>query len=156
MNASEQMSRTLGERDAPIPGWYTLFCGCFGSDAGSKKWARRGVWAAVFPAVGFAARFGLDGVLPEIVLDATMALSIAAAIAFVNWTTWRYMQDLDELHQRIMLEAYAFSFFGTMTLIAGVGMFGLATRTAFDVLWIYVAAEMLRGIGLVLAGRKYR
>lgn len=144
------------EDEASMPSWYSLFCGCFGSDAGSKKWSKRGAWAVVFPAIGFAARFGLDGLLPEIVLDSVLAISIAAAVAFVYWTTWRYMQDLDELHQRIMLEALAFSFFGTMTFIVGAGIFGLAARTTFDVFWFYAVAEFLRGVGLMLAGRKYR
>jgi hypothetical protein len=110
----------------------------------------------VFPALGFAMRLGLAGVVPEAILDAALALSFAAAIGFIYWTTWRYMQDLDELHQRIMLEALAFSFCCTMTLVAGAGIFGLARNQAVDVLWAYVAAEVLRGVGLVLAARKYR
>ena len=137
-------------------GWGALFFGCFGTDAGPKTWARRGAWAVVFPALGFALRLGLDGVVPEAILDSTLAVSIAAAIGFIYWTTWRYMQDLDEMHQRIMLEAVAFSFFCTMTLVVGAGIFGLARNQAFDVLWAYVTAEVFRGVGLVLVARKYR
>jgi len=148
--------RDIAEEPMRAPTWRTLFFGCFGSDAGSKKWAKRGAWAVLFPALGFAARIGLDGRVPDRALDVALAVSVGAAIGFIHWTTWRYMQDLDELHQRIMLEGFAFSYFGTMTLVAGVGIFGLANKTPFDVLWVYVFAEFLRGIGLVVAGRKYR
>ena len=60
------------------------------------------------------------------------------------------------MHQRIMLEALAYSFFGTMTLVVGAGIFALARNVAIDILWIHIAAEVLRGVGLVLAARKYR
>jgi len=145
-----------GSGEHRLLGWGAMFCGCFGSDAGSKKWARRGTWAAIFPAIGFAVRYGLDGILSDGVTDAVLATSLAAAVAFIYWTTWRYVQDLDEMHQRIMLEAFAFSFFGTMTVVVGLGIYGLAARTAFDLIWIYALAEGLRGLGLVVAARKYR
>lgn len=99
---------------------------------------------------------GLDDRVPDRVLDVALAVSVGAAIGFIHWTTWRYMQDLDELHQRIMLEGFTFSYLGTMTLVAGAGIFGLANETPFDVLWVYVVAELLRGVGLVVAGKKYR
>jgi hypothetical protein len=139
-----------------VPGWGALFFGCFGADAGSKRWARRGAWAVIFPALGLAARYVFGGILPEAALDSTVAVSFAAAIGFIYWTNWRFMQDLDEMHQRIMFEALAFSFFGTMAIVVGAGIFGLARGVAIDVLWIYIAAEVLRGVGTVLAARKYR
>ena len=147
---------TVRDERNPVLSWAALFCGCFGSDAGSRQWARRGTWAVVFPLMGFAARYGLEGRVPEPVLDTTLAVSIAAAIGFIYWTTWRYMQDLDEMHQRIMLEAFTWSLFGAMTFAVGAGIFGLATRTAVDVIWVYVVAELLRGVALVIASRKYR
>jgi hypothetical protein len=136
--------------------WYSLFFGCFGRDAGSKKWSKRGAYAVVFPALGTAARFGLEGYLPETVLNYILAASVGAAIGFIYWTTWRYMQDLDELHQRIMLEAVAFSFFITMPLVVIAGIVGMTEDVVLDVTWIYVVAEVMRGVGLMIAGRKYR
>lgn len=150
-----QTARTM-EADSPIPSWYKLFFGCFGSDAGSKRWVRRGLWGAVVAAVLYVALNVLQGVIPELFRDVTLSLSITLGVGFVHWTTWKYIQDLDELHQRIMLESYAFSFLITMALVAGIGIFNLAARTAFDLLWVYVAAEVFRGIGLVLSGRRYR
>lgn len=144
------------EADSPIQSWHKLFFGCFGSDAGSKRWVTRGLWGAVLAAALSIAASALKGVLPEMLRDIAFSLCIATGVGFVHWTMWKYIQDLDELHQRIMLESYAFSFLVTMTLVAGIGMFNLTARTAFDLLWVYVAAEVFRGIGLVLAGRRYR
>jgi hypothetical protein len=140
----------------PLLGWRTLFFGCFGRDAGSRAWSWRGAWGAIFPALGFAARYGLEGVLPEAATDAILAVSFGLAIGFIYWTTWKYMLDLDEMHQRIMLEGFMFSFCITMPLVVGLGIYGLAARWTIDILWVYVAAEILRGVGLVVAGRKYR
>ncbi len=80
----------------------------------------------------------------------------AAAIGVLYWATWRYMQDLDEMYQRIMLEAIAFSFFMTMTLVVLAGVAGLALRTTMGVFWVYVTAEVLRGIGITVAARRFR
>lgn len=85
-----------------------------------------------------------------------MAISTGAAMGFLYWTMWRYLLDFDELHQRIMLEGIAFSFFVTMTLVVTAGIAGLAGNVAVDVLLVIVVAEFLRGIGLVLAARKYQ
>lgn len=150
-----QPSRII-EEPLPTPTWRMLSFGCFARDAGSTKWAKRGAWAIVFPALGFAARLGLDGRVPDRILDFALAASVGAAIGFIHWTTWRYMQDLDELHQRIMLEGFTFSYLGTMTLVAGAGIFGLMNRTPLDILWVYVLAEFLRGIGLVIVAKRYR
>jgi hypothetical protein len=150
-----QAGRTI-EANPPTPSWYKLFFGCFGSDAGSKRWIRRGLWGAVVAAAVGIAATTLKGVIPEMFRDVAFSLSITTGVGFIHWTMWKYIQDLDELHQRIMLESYVFSFLVTMTLVAGIGMFNLAARTAFDILWVYVTAEVFRGIGLVLAGRRYR
>ena len=144
------------EAAAPNLSWYRLFFGCFGSDAGSKRWVRRGLWGAVVAAALYIALTVFKGVIPELFRDVVLSLSIASGVGFVHWTMWKYIQDLDELHQRIMLESYAFSFLVTMAFVAGIGVFNLAARATSDVLWVYVAAEVFRGIGLVIAGRRYR
>lgn len=153
---TKQQAGAAIETEAPILSWYTLFFGCFSSDAGSKRWVKRGLWGAVAAATIGIVSASLKGLIPEMLRDVAFSPSITSGVGFVHWTTWKYIQDLDELHQRIMLESYAFSFLVTMALIAGIGVFGLAARTAFDILWVYVAAEVLRGVGLVIVGKKYR
>ena len=148
--------RSGNDDSQPAVSWSALFLGCFGHDAGSRKWSWRGGWAAVFPIVGLAARYLLDDVLPEVATDAILSTSFALAIGFIYWTTWKYTQDLDEMHQRIMLQGFMFSFCVTMTLVVGFGIYGLAGRQPIDILLVYVTAEVLRGIGLVVASRKYR
>jgi hypothetical protein len=141
---------------SPWPGLPALFLGCFGRGAGSKKWSNRTGYGLLVVLGGFAARFALEDYLPESVLDYGIAVAAGAGIGIVYWATWRYMHDLDEMHQRMMLDAIAFSFFTTMTLVVAVGIAGLARNTPVQILLVYLAAEFLRGLGLVLASRRYR
>jgi hypothetical protein len=155
LNTQNDMRRE-SEEASPWPGWPALFFGCFYSGGGSKKWSKRSAYGVFILLAGFAGRFGLKGHVPEVLLDYGIAVTVGAAVGIMYWAMWRYMQDLDEMHQRIMLEAIAFSFFTTMTLVAFAGIADLARNTAVNVLLVYVTAEILRGIGLVLAARRYR
>ncbi len=141
---------------SPRQGSYRLFFGCFGRDAGSKKWVNRGHWGALLVGLSILAHFGLRGIVPESALDAATALCATAGIAIVYWMLWRYIQDLDELHQRIMFEALAFAFFATVTALVLAGVYGLSRGSRFNVLLIYFFAEIMRGVGVVLAARRYQ
>ena len=79
-------------------------------------------------------------------------------MGMLYWATWRYIQeDLDELHRRIMLDSIVFAFFVTMTLVVGVGaLSNFSELPSINLLWVFFVAEPLRGLGLVVAVRKYR
>jgi hypothetical protein len=102
------------------------------------------------------AHFTLRGSVPEVALDAATALGAAAGAGIIHWTMWLYIRDLDELHQRMMFEAYTFAFLTTMTVLVLAGVFGLSSGATSNVLWIYAFGEAMRGLGLVLAGRRYQ
>ncbi len=79
----------------------------------------------------------------------------ALAVGWILFAFRRYLAQLDELSLRIQYEAIAFSF--GMTLLLGVTAASASSVTHLTVHpgWI-VMAEPLRGLGLVLAARKYR
>ncbi len=133
-----------------------LFFGCFGKDAGSTKWTKRGYYGA---AVLLAAIFGsasLKGILSDLALNILVTVFSMSAMGFVYRSLWRYMQDLDELHRRVMFEAIAFSFFITMTAAIGIGVAELCFGWSVSIVWAFILGEPMRGVGLVLAARKYR
>lgn len=67
----------------------------------------------------------------------------------------RYFGELDELSLRIQLEAIAFAFVTLLFLGFTAGLVAAVTGLRVHPLWI-VAGEPLRGLGLVLAARRYR
>ena len=156
MNTEHNVTPEQTEEPSPWPGWPALFFACFGRGAGTKGWSKPNAYALLIMLAGFAARFGLEGYLPEVVLDYGIAVALASSLGIVYWATWHSLRGLDEMHQRIMLEAIAFSFFTTMTLAVFVGIAGLARRTSIDVVLVFVAAEVLRGVGVIVAARRYR
>jgi hypothetical protein len=79
-----QAGRTI-EANAPTPSWYKLFFGCFGSDAGSKRWIKRGLWGAVVAAVLYIALNVLKGAIPELFRDVALSLSSMRRLVGVKW-----------------------------------------------------------------------
>jgi hypothetical protein len=155
VSAADKLGAPIADRSA----WPTLtmmLLGCFGRDAGSTKWPKRSFYALAVMLIGMVGSSALKGYVPELALSFFVTLNSGLAMGIIYWTTWRYMQDLDELHRRVMFEAIAFSFVVTMTLAMTLGVLELAFRTNISIVWAFVMGEILRGVGLVLASRKYR
>jgi hypothetical protein len=79
----------------------------------------------------------------------------AASAGWIALAYRRYFSELDELSWRIQHEAIAFAF-GTL-LVLGVTAAAATVVTNLTVhpLWL-VVAEPLRGLGLVLAAKRYQ
>ncbi len=159
MTSTDHHSETTHTQETtptPWPSWYTLFLGCFGRDAGSTRWSKRGFYGLAMMLLGLVGHGTLRGHVPETVLDFSAPILAGAGMGFIYWSLWRYMQDLDELHRQIMFHAIAFSFAVTMPIVVGLGVGAMAFNTSVDIIWAFLLAEPLRGVGLVLAARKYR
>ena len=155
MSTTNQVQSTAAD-GSEWPTLTMMFLGCFGKDAGSMKWHKRGYYAAAVVFLGLFASSALKGYLPEAVLAVFVTVCAGSGMGVLYWTMWRYMQDLDELHRRVMFEAIAFSFVVTMTLAVTLGVLELVIPTNIGIIWAFVMSEPLRGVGLVLASRKYR
>jgi hypothetical protein len=94
------------------------------------------------------------GSVPRIAI----ALLQGAATAVAVIVPVRSIRGLDEMHQRIQLEALAFAFAGTGTLTTAYGF--LVSAGLPDKAWtwalVWPLMAMLWAIGLVVASRRYR
>jgi putative Mn2+ efflux pump MntP len=151
-----ETTRTQEPTQVSWPSWYTLFLGCFSCDAGSRRWSKRGFYGLAMMLLGLVGYGTLRVHVPETVLDFSAPILAGVGMGFIYWSLWRYMQDFDELHRQIMFHAIAFSFAMTMPIVVGLGIGAMVFNTSVDIIWAFVLAEPLRGVGLVLAARKYR
>jgi hypothetical protein len=79
----------------------------------------------------------------------------AASTAWIVLAYRRYFSELDELSRRIQYEAIAFAFGALMLLGMTAAAATVVTGLTVHPLWLIVA-EPLRGLGLVLAARRYQ
>jgi len=86
-----------------------------------------------------------------------LALLEGAATAFVILVPWRQMRRLDELQQRVQLEALAAAFFVTGILGAGYGFLESAGLPHLDWgAWIWPVMAFVWGGAQIIAMRRYR
>src|SRR5262245_11582934 len=86
-----------------------------------------------------------------------LALLQGAASALVIVTIMRGIRRLDELQQKIQLEALAFAFAGTGVLASGYGF--LVNAGLPDIDWgtlVWPAMVGLWAVGVFMASRRYR
>ena len=135
-----------------------LFLGYFSHDSEANRWRNRAYYGLLILFAGLALRWALTGQVPTVVLDLVMTVAVGGTFAFINLMSWRYTEDLDELHRRIMQEGITFSYYVTITA-AIIGCFavqyGWLTASGLFT-WILATQIASRGVGLLLAGRKYR
>lgn len=96
--------------------------------------------------------------LPDRALLLAGLIFIGGMAGGTAWTLLayrRYFATLDESSRRIQLEAIAFAFPAMLFLGLTAGATAMVTDLTIRPLWI-VLAEPLRGVGLVLAARKYQ
>jgi hypothetical protein len=142
--------------DAPTswPYWSLFFCGHFGSvTPASRRLHRESLVGLMLLGTATLGTVLLGPVSPYGKLIFIPAVTLS--VAWILLAYRRYFANLDELSLRIQHEAIAFSF--AVTLLLGVAASAAAVVTHISVhpLWI-VIAEPLRGLGLVLAARRYR
>jgi hypothetical protein len=138
-----------------IPKTSTLFfCGHFGRATPASRRLNRqtlaglGILAATAVVVTMT-----DAAWPRSELLLVPGVGLSAAWILLAYR--RYFAALDELSLRIQYEAVAFAFAAALFLGMLAGTVAAVTDGRIHPLWI-VLAEPLRGVGLVLAARKYR
>ncbi len=109
---------------------------------------------AVYVGLVYLADFIVDA-NPEAHWRYAVALLPVLPVAFCVVDSIRYHnQLLDELHQRIQLEAVAFAFFGTVVITFGYGLLELAGLPSIGWAWAWVLMGALWLIGDWLVRRR--
>jgi hypothetical protein len=142
--------------EAPIswPYWSLFFCGHFGkATPASRRLNRQSVVGLMILGGSVLATAALNAVAPYGKL--IFIPGVALGVGWILFAYRRYFAQLDELSLRIQHEAIVFSF--AVTLLVGVTAAAVAVVTDLNIhpLWL-VIAEPLRGLGLVLAARRYQ
>jgi len=109
--------------------------------------------AILIVVVALIARQYPRGSAVRIALAVVQGLATACVILMPWWT----MRRLDELQQRVQLEALAIAFFGTGVLGAGYGFLEGAGLPHLDWgLWIWPGMAFLWAAGTAIASRRYK
>jgi hypothetical protein len=131
-----------------------LLCGHFGpATPASRRLNRDSLLAVAVVGVAVGVAILLEGRSP-------LSRWVFAG-GVVTWALWtllayrRYFAELDELSLRIQHEAIAFAFAATLLLGTIAAAATVVVEVTFHPLWLLVA-EPLRGLGLVVAARRYR
>lgn len=103
-------------------------------------------------------------VFPDLWLDEThtvlATLPLLPAVLFIGYTLARAislaLREMDELQQRIQLEAYSFSLAGTVILALGLGLVQFFSRLYINLAFVSFMVAVFWSIGFLFAKRKYR
>jgi hypothetical protein len=148
------MTETRSDAPSTWPYWSLFFCGHFGkATPASRRLNRETLLGLALLGVAIVAVALLNSVSPygKLVFIPGVALSVGWILLAFR----RYFTQLDELSLRIQYEAIAFSFAVTLLLGVTASAATIVTNLTINPLWL-VIAEPLRGLGLVLAARKYQ
>jgi hypothetical protein len=77
-------------------------------------------------------------------------------IVFGMWAFMQFIRQIDELQRRIHFEAFAFSLGCTGLITFTVGFLGNAGIPQFGLIWVFPMIIAFWGIGVAIAGRRYR
>lgn len=120
--------------------------------------ARPGIWVVSWFAAWMIARMGLEqGTLPTWI-RVTLALAPAPLAVAALLTLVRGARELDELEQRIQLEALAIAFVLAMLLLMTLGLMELAVtldRDNWSYRHVWAMLPVLYFLGLAFARRRY-
>lgn len=132
----------------------TLFlCGHFGpATPASRRLNRENLMAMSVMVVTVTAAVLLEG---RAVVKPIFVAGVAISAGWVLLAFRRYLSQLDELSLRIQYEGIAFAFGITLLLGVIAGASSVVINLSVNPLWVLIA-EPLRGLGLVLAARRYR
>ena len=118
---------------------------------------RPGPWVAAWFATWFGARIVLESSAPTwLRVVAALAPTPIAGVALI--AIIRGARELDELEQRIQLEALAFAFVIAVLLLMTLGLMELAVtlnRDDWSYRHVWAMLPTLYFLGLVLARRRY-
>jgi len=119
--------------------------------------SRPGLWVAAWFATWFGARIVLESSAPTwLRVVAALAPTPIAGVALL--VIIRGARELDELEQRIQLEALAFAFVIAVLLLMTLGLMELAVtlnRDDWSYRHVWAMLPTLYFLGVVLARRRY-
>ena len=109
--------------------------------------------------LGYACLLAVSGVIVDANRDAEWRYAIAvlpmipATLVAVAWV--RYYRTMDELQQRIALEALAFAFGGTALITFGYGFLDAAGLPSISWWWVWPIMAILWIVGGWLARKRW-
>jgi len=77
-------------------------------------------------------------------------------VIYIGFSIARAVSEMDELQRRIQLEAIAFSLANTSLLTFFLGLMQINTGTQIDLTWVLPIAAIFWGVGIFIAGRRYK
>ncbi len=92
--------------------------------------------------------------VPTIIRLFIALLPVAPAI-FAMWALMEYVRTLDELQQRIQLEAFAWSLGATGIVTFTLGFAGNAGLPTLDLIWVLPMIIVFWSMGQAIARRRY-
>jgi hypothetical protein len=85
-----------------------------------------------------------------------LVLTPILPLLFVPLIVLRFFRAIDELQQRIHMEALAFAFAGSAVVTFAFGLLQGEGLPTLRWIWVYPIMCLLWGIGLLVARRRYR
>jgi hypothetical protein len=123
----------------------------------AKLYSRRMMMAAVaYTVLIFATRFLLRGALSESPLTPVIAVLPILPVLFGVFALMSFVRNVDELQQKIQLEAMAFSLGVTGLITFALGLTEGTGLPTVGMVWVLPMMAALWGIGLAIASRRYQ
>jgi hypothetical protein len=123
----------------------------------AKLYSRRMIMAAVaYTALILATRVLLRGDLAESPLAPIIALLPILPVLFGVFALMSFVRNIDELQQKIQLEAMAFSLGVTGLITFALGLVEGTGIAPLGMVWVLPMMTALWGIGLAIATRRYQ
>lgn len=90
------------------------------------------------------------------VLRVIVVLLPIIPIVFGMWAFMQFIRQIDELQRRIHFEAFAFSLGCTGLITFTLGFMENVGVPQFSLIWVFPMMIAFWGIGVAIAGRRYR
>lgn len=137
--------------------WAKMFwLGTFGCDSASSRRYHRQAFGSLLGLAGAVAIGAAVHKFLEIPIGHWVAgVGTPLVFSYIMWSYYRYVQELDELARRVQLEAVLFSFM--FIIVGGIVLSSVWMFTGWTAhpMWVLLA-EPVRGVGLIVAARRYR
>lgn len=115
------------------------------------------IWAVTYCVVTYASVYTLKNAgIEHFGLRTLIALTPMLPLAWVGFIIMRFIRSLDELQQKMQLEAVVFSAVMTALLTGAYGFMEGVGYPKLDTIWILPMLMILWVVGQALARRRYK
>jgi len=128
-------------------------------DTPTKRYLRQFIYSMIAYVIILIFSIIVTGLLADYPLNAAriiFALTPVVPVAFMIFFFLKYLNEIDELQQRIQLLAIGFAA-GTTSLLAF--SYGFLENVGFppiSLMWVFPVMTLLWGIGLIFISRRYK